>query len=67
MPSDVELNLKIANLEMLIALEEENYITALRSQTGVGIIRRLRTSIRKLKDDLQFLLEQRDDFGQTRM
>jgi hypothetical protein len=54
---DLELKLQIDNLKLLIELEEENYKTALQNQTEFVILQRLRENIKKLKGDLQVLLD----------
>jgi len=56
---DVNLKLQIQNLQMLIELEEENYKTALQHQTEFTILQRLRENIKKLKFDLQILIDKR--------
>lgn len=55
--TDVELKLQIENLKLLIELEEENYKTALQQRTEFVILQRLRENIKKLKGDLQVLLD----------
>lgn len=54
---DPELKVQIENLKLLIDLEEENYRTALQSQTDFTILKRLRNNIKTLKGDLQVLLD----------
>ncbi len=54
---DYELKLQIENLKFLIQMEEENYKTAILNQTEFVILQRLRENIKKLKGDLQVLLD----------
>jgi hypothetical protein len=54
---DINLKLQIDNLKMLIDIEVENHKTALRNQTEFTILQRLREHIKKLKGDLQVLLD----------
>lgn len=56
--ADMELQLKIDNLKFLIGLEEENYKTALQQQTEFVILQRLRENLKKLRADLQILIDQ---------
>ena len=56
--ADMELQLKIDNLKFLIDLEEENYKTALHQQTEFVILQRLRENLKKLRADLQILIDQ---------
>ena len=52
-----ELNTQIKDLELVISLEEENYKTALLSQMPYDSLKQMRLNIRKLKADLQVLLD----------
>jgi hypothetical protein len=54
---DYELKLQIENLKFLVEMEEENYKTALLNQTEFVILQRLRENIKKLKGDLQVMLD----------
>jgi hypothetical protein len=53
-----ELQKKKENLEMIIDVEEGNYKAALQSKLDFVTLRTLRENIRKLKGDLQVLLDQ---------
>ena len=52
-----ELNTQIKDLELVISLEEENYKTALLSQMPHDSLKQMRLNIKKLKADLQVLLD----------
>jgi hypothetical protein len=56
--SDINLKLKIDNLKLLIDLEEENYKTAIQQKTEFVILQRMRENIKKLKADLDVLIDQ---------
>ncbi len=53
-----ELQKKKENLKMIIDVEEGNYKAALQSKLDFVTLRTLRENIRKLKGDLQILLDQ---------
>jgi hypothetical protein len=53
-----ELQKKKENLKMIIDVEEGNYKAALQSKLDFVTLRTLRENIRKLKGDLQVLLDQ---------
>ena len=50
--------MRIANLKVLIDLEQENYMTAVQQQKDVAILAQLRDRIKQFKVDLQLLLDQ---------
>jgi hypothetical protein len=52
------LKKQIEDLKLVISLEEENYKTALQSQMPYDSLKQMRLSIKKLKGDLQVLLDQ---------
>ncbi len=54
----IDLKLRIDNLRLLIALEEENYWNALQRHTKTSIVRRLRENIKKFKSQLMALLDE---------
>ena len=54
----IELKLKIDNLKLLIAIEEENYWNALQQHTKTSIVRRLRENIKNFKSQLMALLKE---------
>jgi hypothetical protein len=56
--ADDELSKQIEDLKMIISLEEENYKTALQQQVNFNSLKQMRENIRKLKADLQVLLDQ---------
>ena len=56
--ADDELSKQIEDLKMIISLEEENYKTALLQQVNFNSLKQMRENIRKLKADLQVLLDQ---------
>ena len=53
-----DLRKKIDDLKMIIDVAEENYKTALKSKLDFTTLRKMRGNIRKLKNDLQILLDQ---------
>jgi len=53
-----DLRKKIDDLKMIIDVAEENYKTALKSKLDFTTLREMRGNIRKLKNDLQVLLDQ---------
>ena len=53
-----ELAKKIDDMKMIIDVAEENYKTALQSKLDFTTLRDMRGNIRKLKGDLQVLLDQ---------
>ena len=55
--ANIVLKLQIENLKVLIQLEEENYKTAMQTQTDVVGLQKLRAYIKKLKGDLQILVD----------
>ena len=55
---NAELAKKISDMEMLIAVEEENYKVALQKKVNFDTLKSMRENIRKMKGDLQILLDQ---------
>jgi len=53
-----ELRTKIDDLKMIIDVEEGNYKTALQSKLDFSTLRQMRENIKKLKTDLQVLVDQ---------
>ena len=53
-----ELSKKIDDLNLIIEVAEENYKTALQSKLDFVTLREMKGNIRKLKTDLQVLLDQ---------
>ena len=53
-----EMKKQIEDLKLIVDLEEENYQTALQSQMPYDTLKQMRNNIRKLKGDLQVLLDQ---------
>ena len=53
-----ELKKQIEDLKLVINLEEENYKTALQSQMPYDSLKQMRQNIKKLKGDLQVVLDQ---------
>ena len=53
-----ELIRKIEDLTMIIDVAEENYKTALQSKLDFTTLREMKGNIRKLKTDLQVLIDQ---------
>ena len=53
-----ELQKKIDDLKMIINVEEGNYKAGLQTKLDFVTLRTLRENIRKLKGDLQVLLDQ---------
>ena len=53
-----ELSKKIDDLKTIIDVAEENYKAALQSKLDFTTLREMRGNIRKLKNDLQVLLDQ---------
>lgn len=53
-----DLRKQIDNLKMIIDVAEENYKTALQSKLDFTTLREMRANIKKLKTDLQVLLDQ---------
>ncbi|MGZ8525512.1 MAG: hypothetical protein ACXWV1_13860 [Chitinophagaceae bacterium] len=53
-----ELRTKIDDLKMIIDVEEGNYKTALQSKLDFTTLRQMRENIKKLKIDLQVLVDQ---------
>lgn len=56
--NNTHLKTQIDEIKMLIEREEDNYKTAIERQTQYAILREMKDNIRKLKNDLQVLLEQ---------
>lgn len=53
-----ELTKKIEDLTLIIDVAEENYKTALQSKLDFTTLREMKGNIRKLKTDLQVLIDQ---------
>jgi len=53
-----ELREKIDDLKMIIDVAEENYKTALQTKLDFITLREMKGNIRKLKADLQVLIDQ---------
>lgn len=53
-----ELAKKIEDLKMIIDVAEENYKTALQTKLDFTTLREMKGNIRKLKTDLQVLVDQ---------
>jgi len=53
-----ELRKKIDDLKMIIDVAEENYKTALQTKLDFITLREMKGNIRKLKTDLQVLIDQ---------
>ena len=53
-----ELTKKIEDLTMIINMAEENYKTALETKLDFTTLREMKGNIRKLKLDLQVLIDQ---------
>ncbi len=53
-----ELKKQIDDLILIITLEEENYKTALQTQMPYETLKQMRLNIKKLKGDLQVLIDQ---------
>ncbi len=53
-----DLNKTVDDLNLIINIEEENYKTALQSQLPYETLKQMRLNIRKIKGDLQVLLDQ---------
>lgn len=53
-----ELRKQIDDLILIISLEEENYKTALQTQMPYETLKQMRLNIKKLKGDLQVLIDQ---------
>lgn len=58
MSEDKTLKQQIDDLKMVIDVEQENYKTALQTQLPYETLKQMRTNIKKLKGDLQVLLDQ---------
>ena len=56
--SNQELKKQIADLKMVIDLEEENYKTAIQAQMPFDTLKQMRLNIKKLKSDLKVLIDQ---------
>jgi hypothetical protein len=56
--SSPELKKQIADLKMVIDLEEENYKTAIQAQMPFDTLKQMRLNIKKLKSDLKVLIDQ---------
>jgi hypothetical protein len=54
---DKELTRQITDLKLLIEVEEDNYKTAIESRMPMDTLKQLRNNIKKLKADLQILLD----------
>ena len=55
---DQDINKTVDDLNLIINIEEENYKTALQSQLPYETLKQMRLNIRKMKGDLQVLLDQ---------
>jgi len=53
-----ELTKKIDDLQLIIDVAEENYKTALQTKLDFTTLREMKGNIRKLKTDLQVLIDQ---------
>ena len=53
-----DLNKTVDDLNLIINIEEENYKTALQSQLPYETLKQMRLNIRKMKGELQVLLDQ---------
>ncbi len=53
-----ELTKKIEDLTLIIDVAEENYKTALQTKLDFTTLREMKGNIRKLKTDLQVLIDQ---------
>ena len=53
-----DLSKKIDDLKMIIDVAEENYKTALQTKLDFSTLREMKGNIRKLKTDLQVLIDQ---------
>jgi hypothetical protein len=64
--TDKELSAQITDLQLIIEIEEENYKTALQTQLPLDGLKTMRENIKKLKADLQLLIEKQsvDKTGQ---
>ena len=56
--SKQEVKKQIDDLKLVISLEEDNYKTALQAQMPFETLKQMRLNIRKLKGDLQVLIDQ---------
>ena len=55
--TDDDLQKEIFSLETLVSTQEENYKTALLMKVPFDTLKQMRENIRKLKSDLQILLD----------
>ena len=55
--ADKELQKQIDDLKLVVDLEEENYKTAIQQQISNEVLLQMRANIKKLKVDLQILLD----------
>ncbi len=52
------INKKIEDLKMIIGVEEQNYTIGLQNKLDFDTLREIKGNLRKLKNDLQVLLDQ---------
>ena len=57
MPDEKALQSQIKDLKLILDIEQENYKTALQTQLPYDTLKQMRTHIKKLKGDLQVLLD----------
>jgi hypothetical protein len=55
--TEKELSTQIKDLRLVIEIEEENYKTALESRMSLEALKGMRDNIKRLKTELQVLLE----------